>query len=302
MPRARNNVTCSVTDLLDRSVEQTVRKFLKNLVCGSWKEIFDKYENIPMDDEDNEDYTEYDETNPEQREKIAVHLEHIDKAMLLWNAMVHKRNGLSFMQTAPTMPSSSRATDAQRARGRASPYIAFCKVTRPIIKSELPDLTFGDIARELGKRWKNLSPEEKKAFQQPTTPVEQETVVEESLAMPMDDERSDRDDERSDLGDEPIDRDDERSDLEDEEETMTQMERPPAREVNIVKDYVQMRQKDMNTAEKRFFSRLRKMDYHALLGELDHYNVFITESTPPTPEKEKEIINTIMNAQFCMDV
>jgi len=35
-----------------------------------------------------------------------------------------------------------------------SPYIAFCKTERPKIKSEFPNLSFGDVAKELGRRWK----------------------------------------------------------------------------------------------------------------------------------------------------
>eukprot|EP00545_Synedropsis_sp_CCMP1620_P006464 CAMPEP_0119009350 /NCGR_PEP_ID=MMETSP1176-20130426/4306_1 /TAXON_ID=265551 /ORGANISM="Synedropsis recta cf, Strain CCMP1620" /LENGTH=71 /DNA_ID=CAMNT_0006961851 /DNA_START=135 /DNA_END=350 /DNA_ORIENTATION=- len=43
-------------------------------------------------------------------------------------------------------------------------YMLFCKETRPIIVGETPDLPFGQVGKELGKRWKALTDEEKLAY------------------------------------------------------------------------------------------------------------------------------------------
>ena len=47
---------------------------------------------------------------------------------------------------------------------KISAYMAFCKVTRPIIVAEDPELGFGAIGKEMGKRWKALSDSEKEGY------------------------------------------------------------------------------------------------------------------------------------------
>lgn len=45
-----------------------------------------------------------------------------------------------------------------------STYINFSKVIRPVIKSENPDMKFGDISKEVGVRWHKLTDEEKQSY------------------------------------------------------------------------------------------------------------------------------------------
>ena len=40
----------------------------------------------------------------------------------------------------------------------------FAKETRPTIKTELPDLTFGEVGKELGKRWRALTDAQKAEY------------------------------------------------------------------------------------------------------------------------------------------
>lgn len=40
----------------------------------------------------------------------------------------------------------------------------FCRLTRPDIIKESPDMAFGAVGRELGIRWGNLSQTEKDSF------------------------------------------------------------------------------------------------------------------------------------------
>lgn len=47
---------------------------------------------------------------------------------------------------------------------KVSGYMLFCKETRPVIIKESPDLAFGAVGKELGKRWRALTDEEKEAF------------------------------------------------------------------------------------------------------------------------------------------
>ena len=47
---------------------------------------------------------------------------------------------------------------------KKSPFIVFCSTERAKVKSDLPDATFGEVAKEMGKRWKALSDDEKAEF------------------------------------------------------------------------------------------------------------------------------------------
>jgi hypothetical protein len=43
-------------------------------------------------------------------------------------------------------------------------YMLFAKETRPKVIAEKPDLTFGEVGKELGARWRALSEEQKGAY------------------------------------------------------------------------------------------------------------------------------------------
>ena len=64
-------------------------------------------------------------------------------------------------------PKKEKASPKKKSTGtkkKVSGYMLFCKETRPIIMKENPDLAFGAVGKELGKRWKALSDEEKEAY------------------------------------------------------------------------------------------------------------------------------------------
>lgn len=46
------------------------------------------------------------------------------------------------------------------------PFFVFQKKMRPIVLKEMPDLKQTEIAKELGKRWRALSEEEKEKYKQ----------------------------------------------------------------------------------------------------------------------------------------
>lgn len=49
-----------------------------------------------------------------------------------------------------------------------SAYINFCNHHRKIIRTENPNLTFGEVAKSLGQLWKSQSVEEKQKYSDPT--------------------------------------------------------------------------------------------------------------------------------------
>ena len=52
----------------------------------------------------------------------------------------------------------------KQSKPRKSGYINFCKVERPKLKKNNPDMTFGEQGKKLGELWKGLSDKEKKKW------------------------------------------------------------------------------------------------------------------------------------------
>ena len=68
-----------------------------------------------------------------------------------------------------------------------SAYINFCNYHRKIIKTENPNLTFGEVAKALGKLWKAQSVDEKKKYSDPAYVGEE--VIEKQIAIPTDESK-----------------------------------------------------------------------------------------------------------------
>ena len=47
---------------------------------------------------------------------------------------------------------------------KKNPFIAFCSEHRSAVKESNPEMKMTDISKELGKKWKELSEEEKAAY------------------------------------------------------------------------------------------------------------------------------------------
>jgi len=60
---------------------------------------------------------------------------------------------------------SKRAKKDPNAPKKAlAPYMFFCQEQREVVKAENPDITFGEIGKILGAKWKDLSEKEKKPY------------------------------------------------------------------------------------------------------------------------------------------
>lgn len=55
-----------------------------------------------------------------------------------------------------------------------SAYVNFCNKQRPLLKEKYPKLSFGDISKQLGKLWSELSPEEQNKYK--TISVKEEII------------------------------------------------------------------------------------------------------------------------------
>lgn len=55
-------------------------------------------------------------------------------------------------------------TQTQTGKKKLSGYMVFAKEMRPKVVEENPDFTFGEVGKELGKRWRALSDEAKEEY------------------------------------------------------------------------------------------------------------------------------------------
>ena len=62
------------------------------------------------------------------------------------------------------MPARKKVTQEKKTK-TLSPYIKFCKKERPKIVKGDPEMTFADIGRELGKRWREKTKAEKAQYE-----------------------------------------------------------------------------------------------------------------------------------------
>ena len=61
--------------------------------------------------------------------------------------------------------SSRRKKDPNAPKRALSAYMFFANENRDIIKSENPDVSFGQVGKLLGEKWKALSPEEREPYE-----------------------------------------------------------------------------------------------------------------------------------------
>ena len=68
------------------------------------------------------------------------------------------------MPTKVMTKTKRKKKDPEKPKRGCSSYIFFCKDMRAKIKEQFPDMTAKDITSELGKRWKDLSDEDKEQY------------------------------------------------------------------------------------------------------------------------------------------
>merc|ERR1712138_70071 len=59
---------------------------------------------------------------------------------------------------------AKKKNDPNAPKGKSSAFIFFGSATRAEIKAAHPDWSLGDVGRELGKRWKELTEDDKKPY------------------------------------------------------------------------------------------------------------------------------------------
>jgi hypothetical protein len=67
-------------------------------------------------------------------------------------------------ETSKMPPKKKVVKKKSGGKKKVTGYMLFCKETRPLIIKETPDMAFGQVGKELGKRWKALTDEEKEGY------------------------------------------------------------------------------------------------------------------------------------------
>jgi hypothetical protein len=170
----------SIAEMMDKVMQNTVGEYLKTLIEGEWKPIFEAYyagQNGDQNGDDSDDDSNHSDDDSEKgatpEDKTA---KHVIGGLKVWNEMTHQSRGLSFISypfgyysCASAVPVAEVGEESKvgEKKKNDNAYLRFCKVTRVQIKTENPSLKFGQITTETAQRWRNLSPEEKAAFAPP---------------------------------------------------------------------------------------------------------------------------------------
>ena len=167
----------SIAEMMDKVMQNTVGEYLKTLIEGEWKPIFEAFYTAQNGDQDSDDSDHSDDDEDAREETVDDKTaKHVIGGLKVWNEMTHQSRGLSFISYPFGYYSCASATPVAEVgeeskvgekKKNDNAYLRFCRVTRVQIKTENPSLKFGEITTETAQRWRNLSPEEKAAFAPP---------------------------------------------------------------------------------------------------------------------------------------
>ncbi|AJW01064.1 high-mobility group nucleosome-binding protein [Saccharomyces cerevisiae S288C] len=65
----------------------------------------------------------------------------------------------------PKKRTTRKKKDPNAPKRALSAYMFFANENRDIVRSENPDITFGQVGKKLGEKWKALTPEEKQPYE-----------------------------------------------------------------------------------------------------------------------------------------
>ncbi|CAI7336858.1 CGH_1_collapsed_G0015590.mRNA.1.CDS.1 [Saccharomyces cerevisiae] len=65
----------------------------------------------------------------------------------------------------PKKRATRKKKDPNAPKRALSAYMFFANENRDIVRSENPDITFGQVGKKLGEKWKALTPEEKQPYE-----------------------------------------------------------------------------------------------------------------------------------------
>lgn len=83
----------------------------------------------------------------------------------VWNGTAEKSGSMTKTMLKKNKHGEIVSKKKSKAGKELSPYMSFCKKMRPVVIEESEkELSFGQIGKELGKRWRALSEKEKEEY------------------------------------------------------------------------------------------------------------------------------------------
>ena len=326
----------SIAEMMDKVMQNTVGEYLKTLIEGEWKPIFDAYYAARNGDQDSDDSDEEDDSeNGVTDDKTA---KHVIGGLKVWNEMTHQSRGLSFISypfgyyscaSAVPVVEAGEESKVGEKKKNDNAYLRFCKVTRIQIKTENPSLKFGEITKEAAQRWGKLSAEEKAAFappppsepESPEAPVavvnneaeaisgevsghqndqvveEEEETVPQEMATQLDKyPTQDSECNGFDYSPKSVD-EDPQEDVEEEEED-EKLEGQKI-QVTITRDFLDKKKRlELTGSQRNMLANLQKSSKSEILPMVEEANLDISGMGPPSKIGKSELINLYMNFSF----
>ena len=107
-----------------------------------------------------------DKQRPRYPRRIILSSHHLCLCATLTSYLIHTHalciTLLTHIHT--TQLQATKAKGSPKAKKPLSGYMLFAKEMRPKLKEESPDLSFGEVGKELGARWRALSDNEKAKY------------------------------------------------------------------------------------------------------------------------------------------
>lgn len=85
----------------------------------------------------------------------------VDTLQSSWNQFIMDASSTSGKTGSTDDPALSKTVPA---------YVHFCNVNRKLLKDRHPSMSFGELSKELGRLWRDLSEEERQAYRNPRVP------------------------------------------------------------------------------------------------------------------------------------
>ena len=150
------------SEIKEENPEINTREIMREM-GRRWKDLEDKSEFITLSEEDKVRYEE------EIKNYVPSETSNFEKP---------KSEKKPKKTTTTEKP--KKTTTTEKPKKPKTAYIIFCQEKRPEIKNENPEMSAKEITKELGRRWKELSEEEKLEFKQEEK-VQEEKVQEEEV-------------------------------------------------------------------------------------------------------------------------
>jgi len=96
---------------------------------------------------------------------VSKHWQAYSSYDVLWRSLCERDFVSLESNKAKRKKRETKIKDHEEPKKNLSSYLFYCQEQRPLVKKQMPTLSFGELQRTLGKYWRELPAEEKKIYQ-----------------------------------------------------------------------------------------------------------------------------------------